>query len=127
MIIQTIQPNEERKTVQKSMSQAEIKPIFRSIQASATKNLDDDPFQNLNLAVNNMNNSSEKKESLMSSDRHNFRDQPDMHSAKTRRQSGNLRQKQINDDSIDEANDGLMKETANFDELNKVIHEGVDC
>ena len=58
----------------------------------------------------------------------NFNDlqKHDLHSVKTRHQSGNLRQKHLHEESMEESQEIMFRDTANFEELNLFIHEGVD-
>ena len=62
----------------------------------------------------------EESENLRNPQKH------DLHSVKARRQSGNLRQKHLHEESMEESQEFVFRDTANFDELNLFIHEGVD-
>jgi len=129
--------NEQRKFVHKSLSQADINQGYKN---KLEKGNEDNPFQNLNAAVNILNRSSAKRDNMLpkdSQEHFNSKSKPkdanncitndkhDFHKSKTRKHSGHLIQKLICEESMESSQEIVNKDTVNFDQLNLVIHEWV--
>lgn len=110
----------------KSYSQQELKSAIKERHAGKTH---ENPFKNLNAAVNELNGNSVKPKQMMSKEDHYDSEATTIDNRRygrrrsVRKDSGSLMQKEIKEDTVEINEEDTLRITAQFDSLPKNVEE----
>lgn len=118
--------NEHKRSIHKSFSQAELKSAMKE---QHERSVHENPFKNLNAAVNELNDNGVTRPSMLPKEDHYDTEATSVDQKKyemkrnSRRHSGNLIQKEIVEETV-EIDDDSYKQTAHF--TNKQPENDID-